>query len=89
MVKFAGVIATMATIGLGGYTAIRLINILFGRMEGKDNPPHGSDVEELRARIEELEADRGRLLELEERVDFTERVLAGDSQVRNKLEAAP
>lgn len=87
--KFAGVIATMATIGLGGYAAIRLINILFGRMEGKDNLPPGSDVEELRARIEELEADRGRLLELEERVDFTERVLAGDSQVRNKLEASP
>jgi hypothetical protein len=39
-------------------------------------------VGELEARIAELEASQGRLLELEERVEFAERLLAGGSDVR-------
>ena len=33
-------------------------------------------IGELRSRVEQLEAERGRLAELEERLDFAERVLA-------------
>lgn len=36
----------------------------------------GPELEHLRARVEALEGTADRLLELEERVDFTERVLA-------------
>jgi hypothetical protein len=35
-----------------------------------------ADVDELKARLAELEHDRDRLSELEERLDFTERMLA-------------
>ena len=80
------VIAMFATVGLGGYTAIRLLNILFGRLEKKAPAGLAGELDDLRARIEELEAERARIVELEERVDFTERVLAGDGQGRN-LEA--
>jgi hypothetical protein len=37
-------------------------------------------VHELRARLEQLEAERGRMAELEERLDFAERVLAHSDQ---------
>ena len=86
-VGFVVVMVTMATVGFGGYAAGRLINILLRRMEGSGGPEALAELAELRARVEELEADRGRVLELEERVDFTERVLAGEGQAR-RLEAS-
>ena len=86
LLKFAGVMLTFATVGLGGYTAIRVINLVLGRLESKASPALAAELDELRARVEELEVERGRLVELEERVDFTERVLAADGQGR-KLEA--
>ena len=36
----------------------------------------GHEVDELRARVAELEAERGQMAELEERLDFAERMLA-------------
>jgi hypothetical protein len=86
LLSFVGVMVTFATVGLGGYTAIRVINLVLGRLEAKGSPMLTAELDELRARVEELEAERARLVELEERVDFTERVLAGDAQGRN-LEA--
>ena len=86
-VGFVVVMVTMATVGFGGYAAVRLINILLRRMEGSGGPEALAELAELRARVEELEADRGRVLELEDRVDCTERVLAGDGQGR-RLEAS-
>jgi hypothetical protein len=38
--------------------------------------PGAEAVEDLRARVADLEAQQGRVLELEERVDFAERLLA-------------
>lgn len=37
-------------------------------------------IADLRSRVEQLEAERGRLAELEERLDFAERVLAQSDQ---------
>jgi hypothetical protein len=73
--NFVGVMITLSSIGLGGYFAVRLINILLTRVEARGGRAP-AELDELRGRIEELEADRVRMLELEERVDFTERVLA-------------
>jgi hypothetical protein len=87
-IGFMIVVATMATVGFGGYAAIRFLNILLGRMEGRGGPEALAELADLRARVEELEAERGRMVELEERVDFTERVLAGDGQAR-RLEGSP
>lgn len=86
VLSFMVVMASMATIGLGGYTAIRVINVVLKRIEGKSGAGFIGELDDLRARVEQLEADRAHVLELEERVDFTERVLAGDSQGR-RLEA--
>ncbi|MGH7516676.1 MAG: hypothetical protein ACREOC_04280 [Gemmatimonadales bacterium] len=50
-----------------------------GRLiEGPKRGPAADDpvVHDLRARVEQLEAERGRIAELEERIDFAERMLA-------------
>jgi hypothetical protein len=49
---------------------------------GPANTDLVAEVDELRHRVIELEADRGRTLELEERLDFAERMLAQRSQPR-------
>jgi hypothetical protein len=43
---------------------------------GAVNADLASEVDELRHRVVELEAEHGRMQELEERVDFAERMLA-------------
>ena len=88
ILEFMAVVATVATVGLGGYTAIRVLNIKLRRMEGRGAAGHEDELDDLRARVEQLESERGHLLELEERVDFTERVLAAEGQAR-RLEASP
>src|SRR5690606_9746089 len=50
-----------------------------------------AEIDDLRERMAELESQQGRMLELEERVDFTERILARTepSRVPGGAEAAP
>jgi hypothetical protein len=43
---------------------------------GRPNAPATGELEELRGRVADLEADRGHMAELEERLDFAERMLA-------------
>jgi len=43
---------------------------------GAANDQLANEVDELRARVAELEAERGQIAELAERVDFAERLLA-------------
>jgi hypothetical protein len=43
---------------------------------GADAPGEPGQLEELEARVAELEAGQSRMLELEERVDFAERLLS-------------
>lgn len=40
------------------------------------DPASATELADLRARVQELEAQQGRVLELEDRLDFTERMLA-------------
>ncbi len=47
-----------------------------GGPEGGADPALRVEVEELRARVQELEGQQARMYELEERLDFTERLLA-------------
>jgi hypothetical protein len=55
----------------------------FGRrLEGKGSPDPAlkADIEDLHARFGEIDSLHARVLELEERVDFTERLLAQTQQ---------
>jgi hypothetical protein len=55
-----------------------LAQALARRLEGRiaGDPRTADELTELQARVQELEAQQGRVLELEERVDFAERLLA-------------
>ena len=55
-----------------------IVRAVARRIEGKthEDPALRGDVEQLRARLAELETLQTRLSDLEERVDFTERMLA-------------
>jgi Tfp pilus assembly protein PilO len=59
--------------------ALPLVRALSRRIEGKRaalDPSLAGELDELRARVAELEQRQGALHELEERMDFTERLLA-------------
>jgi Tfp pilus assembly protein PilO len=55
-----------------------LMRALGRRLEGKGNTDSAlrAEVEQLHTRVADMDSLHSRLLELEERVDFTERVLA-------------
>jgi hypothetical protein len=68
-------------LGLGsiaGWTLRPLLVSLGRRLEGKagPDPALAAEVEELRLQVQELQAAQHRLAEVEDRLDFTERLLA-------------
>jgi hypothetical protein len=72
---------TLTVVGgvfLGWKLLVPLVNALARRLEGsgRSDGVTPDEVAELRGRIQELESHQGRVLELEERVDFAERLLA-------------
>jgi Tfp pilus assembly protein PilO len=69
--------ATLVAIPVGAYAAITATRAIWVKGEPKPADPElKAQVETLEARVLQLEADQERMLELEERVDFAERVLA-------------
>ena len=69
-----GVAAIMAVIGVVQIISARLMPPGYRRRSWKFEPPH--DWEETQAKLAELDELKRRVGELEERVDFTERLLA-------------
>ena len=75
--KFFMVMMALMTTGLVGYAGITAIDA-FRRRLSRNTPPPGLDpdeVELVRAQLAETEQLRARVAELEERLDFTERML--------------
>jgi hypothetical protein len=80
----------MGQFGMFLAVAVGAIAVFFGpigsavarRIDGSKHQRSTTDqpIGELQRRIEQLEADRVRLAELEERLDFAERVLAQSEQ---------
>ncbi|MDH4131399.1 MAG: hypothetical protein OEV95_06295, partial [Gemmatimonadota bacterium] len=60
--------------------ALRRARALRHQAEGGEEPEASRRIEELEDRLAELEAGQGRVLELEERLDFAERMLARESE---------
>jgi hypothetical protein len=83
-------LAGMATACVLGLPVIRAVVRLIDRKSAGELGDQGealrAEVEEIRARLEAQEEVRHRLAELEERLDFTERVL---SQQRDRDRLAP
>lgn len=79
VVKLFGVFAAMGLAGTAIYASVMLVSVWAKRMEGRSGESTEAvraELDELRARIEEGEQARTRITELEERLDFAERLLA-------------
>lgn len=61
---------------LGWKLLVPLVHALARRLEGKPAGADPAELTELRGRVQELEAQQGRVYELEERLDFAERLLS-------------
>ena len=82
LLKLAVILGGLGVTGTLLYTAVRFVNVTIRRLEGKHGEePHPGELADMQARIAELEAQQGRMLELEERLDFAERLLAQRREV--------
>jgi len=78
VLKFFGVMMAIAAAGATGYLLIAVANVLARKLEGgraAELAELESEMAELRARLDEADAARNRIAELEERLDFAERLL--------------
>lgn len=76
-------LAVVLLIIVGGILLLPLVRAWAKRIEGRGGDPMvGEELAQLRERVAELEHSGARVAELEERVDFAERLLAqrGDVQ---------
>ena len=80
------VLGALGILAAGVTILYPLIRAIARRLEGRPVADGAlrAEVEELRLRVQEMESDRGRVAELEERVDFAERLLA-QGQERARL----
>jgi hypothetical protein len=72
------ILALLAILATAVIIFLPLMKAWARRIEGKhlDANEVRGEIDELRMRMQELEADRTRFVELEERLDFAERLLA-------------
>ena len=86
--KFFGVMITLGITGVGSYAAIVLVNAVAGRMKRRGDPDVGpEELEYLRDRAEQVEGLADRVVELETRLDFAERLLARPVEERHDTPA--
>lgn len=71
------VMISLAAVAAIAFVLYPIARALARRLEGRNASPELlQQVEELRDRVQDLEASQHRVAELEERLDFTERLLA-------------
>ena len=72
---FGAMLAVMIPVALAGALFMRIV--FSKRSAGRRAAHSTAEIEQLRARMADLEAREDRVHELEERVDFVERMLTG------------
>ena len=90
---FALFVLMMTTVVPAGLTLVLrgpLGKAISRRLEGGSaaSPELEAQVRELEDRLQQLEADRGRVAELEERLDFAERLLGRSAPAARELPGA-
>jgi hypothetical protein len=79
IIKLFGVIAAVSMAGAGAYAVVALTGAFARRLErrgGPDTERLQSELADLRLRLDESDEVRARVTEVEERLDFAERLLA-------------
>ena len=82
MIELAGVLGTIGFTGVFVYFGVRMATVFSDRAARRGGPAPEvlAEIDDLRMRVGELEADRSRLIEVEERLDFAERLLTAGAQ---------
>ena len=88
VIELAGVLGTIGTTGVLIYFGVRMATVFSDRLarRGGPGPDVLAELDDLRARVTDLESDRLRLVEVEERVDFAERLLTAGTQASAQVE---
>lgn len=81
---FVQVLVAILVAGLAGYAGVALIGAAAARLRGgaPGTSMPDAEIEALHARVSDLTQDRERIAELEERLDFAERLLARQEEPR-------
>ena len=88
VLELAGVLGTLGFTGVLVYFGIRMATVISDRVARRGGPGQEmlAELDDLRVRVTELEVDRVRLVEVEERLDFAERLLAAGTQPAAQVE---
>jgi hypothetical protein len=81
-------VGALVGLGVGTYAGVTVVSILRRRFERPAAGPAPEELESIDARLAHLEALEAHLNELEERVDFAERFIAGRHE-SERLPAGP
>ena len=76
MLKFFLLMMTLVACGLVGYGGVTAINILQRKSRRLDAGIDPAELDDLRGQVADVDQLRTRVADLEERLDFTERLLA-------------
>lgn len=79
VLKLFGVMVAIMSAGGVGYFIIAVANTVVRRLNARtpvETQQLEAEMADIRARLDDADAARGRIAELEERLDFTERMLA-------------
>lgn len=76
VVKVIALVGGLIGLGVGTYAGVTVVSILKRRFEVPAAGPAPEELESMHARLANVEALEGRVNELEERVDFAERLIA-------------
>lgn len=76
------VVIPLAVLLIGGSLLFLVVRAIARRIEGGGGQALRQELEELRQRIAELESGQHRLAEMEERIEFNERMLVQQGQPR-------
>ena len=71
------IVMAVAAVGIpvGAYAAIAATRVIWARPQPPTEAAGAAELAALRERVQDLEALQGRMMELEERLDFAERML--------------
>ncbi len=91
ILELAGVLGTLGFTGVFVYFGVRMATVFSERAARRGGPAPEvlAELDDLRMRVGDLEADRARLLEVEERLDFAERLLTAGAQPALRPEERP
>lgn len=76
IIKIVALVGALVGLGVGSYAGITVVSLMKRRFEARFGGPSPEELESIHARLATVEALEARVNELEERVDFAERLVA-------------